>query len=306
MRNMRRIAFSRLAGGDEAALHLHEVVGERSTGPTIGISAAVHGDEFVGTQILMAMIPRLKDSDLKGRLLLLPVANPYSFEARTRHNPIDDLNLNRVFPGIAGGWFSEQLAQTIVREFLDRVDVLIDLHAGGARPTVDYVYIFNDEKLSRSFGSKLLYRPDSSSPGTVYGGTLSGLAVERDLPTVTLELGGGAIDQTPYVARGVEGLANALRALGVLPGEPRMREDQIVLSRIDIVRPTQGGFLRTEAPPLGERIEEGAVLGRVFSPYTFDELEVMRNSLSNGWMVLAHLSENLVQPGDYAYMVGCE
>jgi len=234
------------------------------------------------------------------------VANPYSFEARTRHNPIDDLNLNRVFPGMAGGWFSEQLAHTIVQEFLARVEVLIDLHAGGARPTVDYVYIFNDEKLSRAFGSKLLYRPDSISPGTVYGGTLSGLAVERGIPTVTLELGGGAIDQAPYVARGAEGLANALRALGVLPGEPRMRDDQIILSRIDIVRPTEGGFLRTEAPPLGERIEEGAVLGRVFSPYTFDELEVMRNSLPNGWMVLAHLSENLVQPGDYAYMVGCK
>ena len=306
MRNMRRITFSRLAGGDEAALQLHEVIGGRGAGPTIGISAAVHGDEFVGTQILMAMMRRLKDSDLRGRLLLLPVANPYSFEARTRHNPIDDLNLNRVFPGMAGGWFSEQLAHTIVQEFLGRVEVLIDLHAGGARPTVDYVYIFNDEKLSRSFGSKLLYRPDSRNPGTVYGGTLTGLAVERGIPSVTLELGGGAIDQAPYVARGADGLANALRALGALPGEPHMRDDQIVLSRIDIFRPTEGGFLRTEAPPLGERIEEGAVLGRVFSPYTFGELEVMRNSLPNGWMVLAHLSENLVQPGDYAYMVGCE
>ena len=306
MRNMRRVAFSRLAGGDEAALHLHEVIGERGAGPTIGISAAVHGDEFVGTQILMAMMRRLTDSDLEGRLLLLPVANPYSFEARTRHNPIDDLNLNRVFPGMAGGWFSEQLAHTIVQEFLGRVEVLIDLHAGGARPTVDYVYIFNDEKLSRSFGSKLLYRPDSRNPGTVYGGTLTGLAVERGIPSVTLELGGGAIDQAPYVARGADGLANALRALGALPGEPHMRDDQIVLSRIDIFRPTEGGFLRTEAPPLGERIEEGAVLGRVFSPYTFGELEVMRNSLPNGWMVLAHLSENLVQPGDYAYMVGGE
>jgi hypothetical protein len=306
MRNMRRVAFARLAGGDEAAVHLHEVIGERGPGPTIGISAAVHGDEAVGTQIVMAMMRRLKDSELKGRLLLLPVANPYSFEARTRHNPIDDLNLNRVFPGLVGGWFSEQLAHTIVQEFLGRVEVLIDLHAGGARPTADYVYIFNDEKLSRSFDSKLLYRPDSVSPGTVYGGTLSGLAVERNIPTVTVELGGGAIDQAPFVARGAEGLDNALRALGALPGEPRMREDQIVLSRIDIVRPTEGGFLRTEAPPLGERIEEGAVLGRVFSPYTFDELEVLRNSLAKGWMVLAHLSENLVQPGDYAYMVGCE
>jgi hypothetical protein len=69
--------------------------------------------------------------------------------------------------------------------------------------------------------------------------------VERNIPTVMVELGGGAIDQAPYVARGTEGLDNALCALGALSGEPRMREDQVVPSRIDIVRPTEDGFSLT-------------------------------------------------------------
>ena len=47
----------------------------------------------------------------------------------------------------------------MIREFLGRIDVLIDLHAGGAMPTVDYTYVFDDEALSRAFGTKLLYRP---------------------------------------------------------------------------------------------------------------------------------------------------
>jgi hypothetical protein len=64
---------------------------------------------------------------------------------------------------------------------------------------------------------------------------------------------------------------------------------------------SSGRTLRTTT-----RIAEGAVLGCVFSPYTFDVLEVMRNSLPSGWMVLVHSSENLVQLGDYAYMLGCE
>jgi predicted deacylase len=306
MRNLRRVVFSHLASGAEAALTLHEVVGGRGAGPTIGISGAVHGDEATGTQTIMALMRQFDDADLKGRLLLLPVANPYSFEAKTRHNPIDDLNLNRVFPGLPGGWFSEQLAHAIVEQFLSKIDVLIDIHSGGALPTVDYIYIFNDEKLSRAFGSKLLYRAGDPSSGTTYAGTLSGLSVERGIPTVTVELGGGAIDQAPYVARGVAGLVNVLRSLGALPGAATARPDQIVMSSIDIARPTQGGFLRSEAPALGEPVAEGAVLGRVFSPYTFAELEVMRNPVPHGWMVLGHLSENLVQPGDYAYMVGRE
>jgi predicted deacylase len=294
-----------MASGAEAALHLHDIAGGRGEGPRIGISAAIHGDEPVGTQMIMELVRTLDPADLKGSLTLLPVANPYSFEAKSRQNPIDDLNLNRVFPGVKGGWFSEQLAHTIITEFLDKIDILIDIHAGGAMPTVDYVYIFNHEPLSRAFGSKLLYKPQGGvSLGTIYGGTLSQVSLERDIPTVTLELGGGVIDQAPFVARGAEGLRNMLRCLGALPGAVSERADQVVMSRIDIIRPSQGGLLRTKAPPLGEPIAEGAVLGRVISPYTFAELEVIRNTLPNGWMVLAHLSENLVQAGDYGYMVG--
>jgi predicted deacylase len=291
----------------QAALHLHEITGGRGSGPTIGICAAIHGDEGVGTQAVLDLARTLDDEALCGRLLLLPVANPFSFEAQARQNPIDDVNLNRVFPGSPGGWFSEQLAALIVREFLDKVDVLIDLHAGGAMPTVDYTYIFNNEDLSRAFGTKLLYRPQGGvSLGTIYGGTLSSIAQSRGMPVVTTELGGGIVDQAPYVARNLAGLQNMLRVLGALPGEVTTRADQVVMSRIDIIRPTMGGYLQTEAPPLGEPIAEGAVLGRVTSPYTFEELEVIRNPVPEGWMVLAHLTRNLVQCGDYGYMVGKE
>jgi predicted deacylase len=307
MRRIHRIPMTWMASGMQAALHLHEITGGRGSGPTIGICAAIHGDEGVGTQAVLDLARTLDDEALCGRLLLLPVANPFSFEAQARQNPIDDVNLNRVFPGSPGGWFSEQLAALIVREFLDKVDVLIDLHAGGAMPTVDYTYIFNNEDLSRAFGTKLLYRPQGGvSLGTIYGGTLSSIAQSRGMPVVTTELGGGIVDQAPYVARNLAGLQNMLRVLGALPGEVTTRADQVVMSRIDIIRPTMGGYLQTEAPPLGEPIAEGAVLGRVTSPYTFEELEVIRNPVPEGWMVLAHLTRNLVQCGDYGYMVGKE
>lgn len=305
MRSIRRVPLFHMASGEEAALHLHEVTGGRGDGPTVGICAAIHGDEGVGTQMIMALMAGLDDAEVAGRLLVLPVVNPYSFAAKSRQNPVDDINLNRVFPGAANGWLSERLAAVVMAEFLDKVDVLIDIHAGGLMPTVDYTYWFNDETLSRAFGSKLLYRPQGGvSLGTIYGGTLSSISLERGKPTVTIELGGGLVDQRPYAARGHAGLVNMLRSLGTLPGKPVFREDTVTMTRIDIVRPGQGGFLRTEAPALGEPIAEGAVLGRVFSPYTFEELEVIRNPVPEGWMVLAHLSENLVQPGDYGYMVG--
>jgi predicted deacylase len=121
---------------------------------------------------------------------------------------------------------------------------------------------------------------------------------------VVVELGGGIVDQAPYVERGVRGVLNVLKTAGTLDGPPDPLPEQIVVRGIRTIRPTQGGWLETEAPPLGEEIAGGQVLGRVVSPYTFRELEVIRCPVGRGIMILSHLSRNLVEPGDYGYMVG--
>ncbi len=297
--------FTTLADGTDAVLHIHELRGAGGEGPTVGLSGSIHGNENTGPQIIRELWERLKDEPFKGRLLLLPVANPHAFAVNKRYTPIDELNLNRQFPGSETGWYTDQLAAAIVREFLEKIDVHIDLHSGTDRPTVDYVYILNHEPLSRSFGSRVLYRPTEGVGGTTFTGTTKDVTVERrGIPSVVVEFGGGIIDQTPYVRRGVEGVINMLKTLGTLEGEPSPAPEQVVVRGIETVRPTQGGWLETEAPALGERIAGGSVLGRVVSPYTFEELEVIKNPVADGIMILSHLSRNLVNPGDYGYMVG--
>jgi predicted deacylase len=301
---VRRIPISHFADGTEVALFLHELVGTRGAGPTFGISAAIHGNEPTGTQVVMEVARRYADGDFRGRLLLLPVANPHSFQANVRFTPIDGQNLNRVFPGKANGMFTDQLALKVKEVFLDRIDAYADFHTGTDRPTVDYTYIHNAEDLSRAFGTKLLYRPQAGKGGPVFDGTSKSVTTARGVPSVTIELGGGVVDQSPYVARGVAGIVNMMRTLGMLDEAPVPTPGQIVVHAIATIYPTQGGFLRTEAPALGEEIAGEAVLGRVISPYTFEELEVIRNPVQQGVMILSHLTPNLVQPGDFGYMVG--
>ena len=102
-----------------------------------------------------------------------------------RFTPIDELNLNREFPGDAKGNFTQHLAAAITREFLEKIDVHLDFHAGTDRPTVDYVYIWNDEPLSRSFGSKVLYRPTQGKEGTMFSGTTKAVTLDRrSIPVV--------------------------------------------------------------------------------------------------------------------------
>ena len=169
--NVRRIPVATMANGTEIAIFIHEMNGARGDGPTVGICAGIHGNERTGTEIVLETARRYASGGFRGRLLLLPVADPPAFAANRRHTPVDDLNLNRVFPGDDRGWFSERLAKVITAEFLERVDVLLDLHSGGDRPTVYYIYIRNAEGLSRAFGSRVLYRETSGKEGTIFAGT---------------------------------------------------------------------------------------------------------------------------------------
>ena len=293
---------SAMVDGSRSGLHIHDLDGHLGGGPTLGVSGVIHGDEVTGAHILLDLFRVLKTTPFRGRLRLMPVANPHGFAAVERFTTIDRVNLNRVFPGNPKGTYSEQLADHIMQKFYNTLDVLVDLHSGTDRPTVDYSYIFNDEALSRATGSKILYRPENQGRG--FKGTSAVAVLERDVPVTVIELGGGVIDQAPYARRGVEALLNIMRHLGMLDGEVHHRTDHVVVKDIKLVRPTQGGFIETEAPALGELVGDGAVLGRIISPYTFEELEVLGNPVTNGIMILSHLTRNIIEPGDYAYMVG--
>jgi len=296
--------FTTHADGSDAVLFMQELVGE-TDGPTIGLSAAIHGNENTGAQAMVDIFRALKDVPLKGRILMLPVANARAMAVNRRFTPIDELNLNREFPGNREGNYTQQLAAAIASEFLEKIDVHIDLHAGTDRPTVDYVYIWNDEKLSRAFGSKILYRPAQGKEGTVFSGTTKSITIDkRNIPAVVIELGGGIVDQTPYVKRTVDGVLNMLRHLGAIPGDVKPAPKQVVVNSIATIRPTQGGWLEPLSPPLGEIIRKGELLGRVVSPYSFKTLEEIPTPFDEGIMILSHLSRNLVESGDYGFMVG--
>jgi predicted deacylase len=302
--NLLRPTFTTHADGSDAVLVMHELIGEED-GPTIGISASIHGNENTGSQAILDLFRQLRTLPLKGRILLLPVANARAFAVNRRFTPLDELNLNREFPGNARGNYTQQLARALTDNFLSRIDMHLDLHSGTDRPTVDYVYIWNDEALSRAFGSTVLYRPVEGKEGTVYSGTTKSVTLdERGIPVVVVELGGGIVDQTPYVERTVDGLMNMLRHAGAVPGNVKPNPKQVVVDELVGIRPTKGGWLEPLCPANGETIERGRLLGRVVSPYTFETLEEIEHPFERGIMIMQHLTRNLVEAGDYGFMVG--
>ncbi len=296
---IRWINIGTLATGLPLRIAVHELTGERD-GPTVGITASIHGDEVTPVEAIRRLLSEVRPADIAGRLIVAPVVNPLAFQAHTRHTPQDMQNLNRVFPGDSEGWLTEQLGRIFVDNFLDDLDVLLDLHAGGALATVDYAYIDNDEELSRTFDTPILYR----GPG--YEGTFSAEAVKRGVRTVVTEFGGGLVADDVYIDRTLNGLRNALRHVGMLDGDVVDYGPKEIIDELAVIRPHHGGLLvpALGIDQIGAAITGGTLMGTVVNPQTFETLEEIHAPFERSLMVLLRAVATRIEVGDYAYIIG--
>ncbi|KGX91733.1 succinylglutamate desuccinylase/aspartoacylase family protein [Pontibacillus marinus] len=298
-RKFEEIFVTHLSNGSQVSLPVHTITGEKD-GPVLGLSALVHGDEIIGAEILRRVYARIDESDLAGTVKLLPISNPLAFDSMTRNTPLDMNNMNRLYPGKPDGWVTEQIAHQMSTKFLDELEVYIDIHSGGAQPVVDYVYIQNDEELSRAFNFPVLYRPADKYQGTTVTHT-----VEKGIPSVTVEVGGGPNFEKD-IERGVEGIFNCMRKLNMLSGEVVPPPEQKVMTEIKIIRPQHGGLLVPEFDynAVGTVIEGEQVLSRTYNPRTFEEVEVIKTPFERSLVILTRGAFQKVNPGDYGFMLG--
>lgn len=168
-------------------------------GPTLVISAGVHGDEYEG-QIAVANLARELDAaDVRGRLILLPMVNFPAAEAGCRVSPLDDGNLNRLYPGDPKGTPSEMIAHYHEEVILPLADYAVDLHSGGS---------------SLIYPPTLLCGP-AHSPQEEAG--LATLSQAFDLPYTWVFTGGGGRSSTARTAMGAanrKGVINVMAELG--------------------------------------------------------------------------------------------
>lgn len=288
-----------LASGMELRIPVHRIVGAKP-GPTLGITAGIHGDEYLPLEVVRQVVQQTDPAALSGTLIVVPVVNPLAIESQTRNTPMDMLNLNRVFPGDPNGWVTELLASTLCEHLLPEIQYLVDFHAGGAQPIVDYVYIQNDEGMSRAFGFPVMYRPPHP-----FEGTLTDVAQKSDIKCVVIEMGGGMIENDIYLERGLRGVWNVMKYLKMIEGEIQMPAKQTVVTEMRVIRPHHGGLLYpgVKFPDVGKVVPGNTLLGTVISPYTFEVLEEIRSPFERGLMILLRPTITKVHPGDYAYMV---
>ncbi|TWU60822.1 Succinylglutamate desuccinylase / Aspartoacylase family protein [Rubripirellula tenax] len=267
-------------------------------GPTVFVSAALHGDELNGTGAIRTLIGDDSWTLDSGTLLMIPVLNLLGFERHSRYLP-DRRDLNRCFPGSAGGSMASRLAKVIFDSVVARCDYGIDLHTAAVRrtnfPNVR-ANLDQDEclRLATAFGCGILLH------GIGPKGSLRREATNLGCPTIVVE-GGEVWKVESSVAECMtRGVLNVMKELGMMQGEPILPDSQVMIRETKWLRAERGGFMSMHCAP-GDSVEKGQAIATNSSLLAEDQnrLEAPFSGIIIGMTTLP-----AVQPGEPVVHVG--
>jgi predicted deacylase len=238
------------------SLHMPvRVICGRRAGPVMFVSAAVHGDELNGVEIIRRLLRRTALKSLRGTLLAVPIVNVHGFLDQSRYLP-DRRDLNRSFPGSPSGSIASRLANTFMREIVLKSNLGIDLHTGAVdRTNLPQVRAHLDaaetQAIARAFGAPVIVNAD------LRDGSLRASAAEHGIPTVVYEAGEALRFDEFCIEAGVRGILRVMRHAGMLPAARPSREHlPVVASLTRWVRAPASGIVTGKAA-LGSRVQEG-------------------------------------------------
>ncbi|MEM6707172.1 MAG: succinylglutamate desuccinylase/aspartoacylase family protein [Pseudomonadota bacterium] len=256
-----------------AQLHSHDaplvlpvhVVHGRRPGPVLFVSAAIHGDEVNGVEIIRRLLAQ-RHSRLQGTLLALPVVNGLGYMQRARYLP-DGRDLNRSFPGSSRGSVAARLASRFFEEVVVRSDFGIDLHTGsGERENLPQIRANLDDaetrRLALAFGVPVVIH------SSVRDGSLREAASERGIPTLLYEAGSALQFSEVAIRLGLRGVLRTMRQIGMLPAQANTTDQRPVFlarSRRWLRSPCAGAAHMRKR--IGDSVSEGETLAQIYDPY---------------------------------------
>lgn len=318
------------ADGGELGIPVHVIAGAKP-GPKLVIMSSTHGYEYRQISVLHALYEQLDPENLAGTLIMIPVANPVSFEMGSRCTWIDALwgdsgNMNRLWPGRPNGWLTERFCYAISSQIIPGAAAVIDLHGHTPDLALSYGYLGSgkpgevDYDISRVFGQEILvYNSPEEIAEKRQQGTSKSWLRSAGIPAYSCEIGefygletergtqgsGQGFRGVPEV--GVTGVTNVMKYLAMIDGEIVRPTKQAVVQPELNLRPSHGGLVISNfgIKDLGRVLPKGTVLGKVVSPYSFAELEELTTPFEEN-LLLATLHRkpfSRVNPGDFGYIV---
>jgi uncharacterized protein len=269
-----QLPAGRLATGAEVSIPVEVIHGARP-GPRVWLSAAIHGDELNGVEIIRQVLAEAPPRRISGVLLAAPIVNVFGFIAQSRYMP-DRRDLNRSFPGSSRGSLASRLADLFMREVVRGCQVGIDLHTGSDDRT-NLPQVRGDlsdpetRRLAMAFGAPLAMHSN------LRDGSLRAAATREGARVLVFEGGEAGRFNRTAIDTGTKGVLQVLEALGMRnrPGgtgkgssevvgadgqSGNHRPRTVISSGSSWVRAGRSGLVRLDVEP-GDRVEKGARIG---------------------------------------------
>ena len=267
------IRVSHMSDHTPVSLSVHVVHGARP-GPVMFVSAAIHGDEVIGVEIVRRLLKIEALEDLAGTLLAVPIVNTFGFLNHSRYLP-DRRDLNRVFPGVSGGSMASRLAHIFMTEVVMRADVGIDLHSAAIhRTNLPQIRLTPGNEhlaeLGRVFGAPVMMS------SRLREGSLRMAAEEAGIDVLLYEAGEGLRFDELAARAGVAGILRVMHHLGMTRQGvvPQTASEPVLCASSHWYRAPAGGVFRGYLTT-GDVVEEGTVLGAVSDPFGDVETELV-------------------------------
>ncbi len=275
-----------------------KVIRGKRKGPTIFISAAIHGDELNGIEIIRRFRKLNILKRIKGTIILIPIVNIYGVMTLSRYMP-DRRDLNRSFPGTKRGSLASRVAKIFYDEIVSKCDLGIDLHTASIhksnlpqiRANIKDEFTFN---LAKAFEAPVVLHSE------LRDGSLRQVAQENNTPILLYEAGEALRFDETSIRIGVKGIVNVLRELNMIPKTTvKRRRLPIVTRTSQWIRSTESGILRT-IKALGDTVHEGEIIAFIDEPLDDEVFEI--TSPFDG-VIIGKSEIPLVQEGDAIFHI---
>lgn len=238
-------------------------------GPIVFLSAAIHGDELNGVEIIKEVMTTLSKVKTVGTVIAVPIVNVFGFNNQSRYLP-DRRDLNRSFPGSPKGSLAARMAHLFVKEIVSKCTHGIDFHTGAIHRSIFpqiRVNMKSEQALefAKSFGAPIILNSD------VKDGSLRETGKKNGVITMVYEAGQALRFEEDAIKVGVQGCLNALHSIGIYPKKPGRIKNTLAKTSILIkdsfwVRSPMGGTLRLNVK-LGQFIKSGEKIGEISGPF---------------------------------------
>lgn len=260
-------------------------------GPRLWLSAAIHGDEINGVEIIRQVLEQVKPQQFNGTLIAVPVVNLFGFLEQSRYLP-DRRDLNRCFPGSAEGSLAARLANLFMREIVSRCTHGIDLHTASEHRTNFPQIRANllDEETyacAKAFGAPVMIH------ATTRDGSLRQAAAKKGIPILLYEGGEALRFDAEAIRVGTQGILGVMNRLE-MSSFPISATPSVEVEKTQWVRASRGGILRLQVQ-LGEAVTKKQVLGLIANAFGKERVTI-KSPLAG--LIIGHTQNPLINQGD--------